>query len=612
MVQIFSYNVKGLNTARKRYAIQTELRRAGAHIAFLQETHLKSGRSHNLCNNFYKFQYHSLSPDTRSRGVAVLISKELHWEEVEWRSDGEGRSLMVKGKIDRQEITLATCYCPNEGQIGFLRQFLETLADFTSGTLVFGGDLNMVMDPGLDCSSNRSAISFRQLKSIKKKLYEMQLIDVWRICHPKLKDYTFYSRVHDCYSRIDVLFVTHKDLEMITTTTIGQITLSDHAPVSMSLELKNQPLQRPKWKLNEALLQDVSILQDLKDKTDEFFEINATAEISPLMLWGAYKCYIRGLLIKFGAKRKRQQLYEMQTLLTEIHKLESRHKTYQSQEILSALTTARERLRLLCLNKAKMDLTRCRSIFYEHGDKSGRMLARAIRGQRTKSFIPFIQTQEGRRVDSSTEIAKVFKSFYEKLYNLSSQEEIAGEPEIKNFLENSGMPCLHQEEAEAMEGLITPEEYESALGGSRAGRAPGPDGFPLSFFKALKDQLTPWFLRAFNSLRSLPPSTVDLYRATITLIHKEGKDPGLCDSYRPIALLNSDLKLFAKIIAERMQRFIFKLIHNDQVGFVPGREGRDNTTRVLDLIYHAQKKIYRQCSLRLTQIKHLTGLVGLI
>lgn len=73
-----------------------------------------------------------------------------------------------------------------------------------------------------------------------------------------------------------------------------------------------------------------------------------------------------------------------------------------------------------------------------------------------------------------------------------------------------------------------------------------------------------------------------------SLIPKEGKDPLHCGNYRPIALLNMDLKLFAKILANRLLPHIPSLVHRDQAGFVPLREPRDNTIRVVNLIHAAR------------------------
>lgn len=70
-------------------------------------------------------------------------------------------------------------------------------------------------------------------------------------------------------------------------------------------------------------------------------------------------------------------------------------------------------------------------------------------------------------------------------------------------------------------------------------------------------------------------------------MHKEGKDPASCGSYRLISLLNINLKLFTKILATRLAQHLQDIIHLDQVGFIPSREARDNTTKVLNLLHVA-------------------------
>lgn len=69
--------------------------------------------------------------------------------------------------------------------------------------------------------------------------------------------------------------------------------------------------------------------------------------------------------------------------------------------------------------------------------------------------------------------------------------------------------------------------------------------------------------------------------AIITIIPKEGKDRTLGSSYRPISLLNTDTKVFTKVIAGMKKTIMTDIIHEDQVGFVSGREGRDNGIRTL-------------------------------
>lgn len=87
----------------------------------------------------------------------------------------------------------------------------------------------------------------------------------------------------------------------------------------------------------------------------------------------------------------------------------------------------------------------------------------------------------------------------------------------------------------------------------QSGKSPGPDGFPSEFYKKFSTQLMLLLTSVLcDSLKigSLPPT---FNQACITLIAKKGKDPEDCASYRPISLLNSDVKIFAKVLAGRLE-----------------------------------------------------------
>lgn len=580
-MRLTTWNVNGLGNPIKRKKVMTSLKREKYDVIFLQETHMSTEESKRLCGGWIGHVFYSVG-SSKSKGVIILISKHLQFKCIKQITDDLGRIVIVLAEIQGQTLILANIYAPNGDDQTFFIDLERKLQAAGSHDLVLGGDFNLLMDPLLDHSGARVIRAPRASLALQRACKSLGLVDIWRILNPSGRDYTFFSSVHKLYSRIDFFLISKTLIPSAIGCVIGNIVISDHASVCLNLLPKSEMRHSCRWRLNSSLLQVPTTTEWLRAQLNYYVEDNWSSVSSVGVAWEALKAVLRGRIIQHTSFQKRASAQKLIDLEREIKRAESELKRRMSQEGLRELTRLKYQHNTILSQKAEYNLFRAKQTYFESGDKAGKLLARYIKQRELASTIPAVGSPAGDVCTATVDINRVFKEFYINLYSSMSNSI---DEEMHTFLEPLGLPKLTEEQKQFLDSDISVEELEEVIRAMPSGKAPGPDGFTAEFFKSFATELAPRLLEVYKEALERGELPLTMRQALITLIPKKGKDPGECRNYRPISLMQMDVKIISKVLANRLDKVITSLIHTDQVGFIRGRSSADNIRRLIDVMW---------------------------
>lgn len=585
-VKMISYNVNGLGNENKRREIFAYFKSLKASVILLQETHATKEVEKVWNAEWGEKIYHSFGTSA-ARGTAILFNRKLNMTVQDQWCDRSGRWLILELKIGDIECLLVSVYGPNEDKAEFYVELFQNIEIKEELPVILGGDLNTVLDITKDYRgiNTQCPNHIRKRETIINYMEAKGLEDVWRVHHPNDFMFTFRKdRPNPMASRLDYFLISDTLLPRIRGTEIKPRYKSDHSRLELIINCEEFPRGRGLWKFNSLYLKDKDFLNMMNEAIKKFFEDRKNQD--PIQVWEAFKIEIKMVSSEY-AKVKAQAKNRLIELLE--HKLDKLDKKLQLEvnqekrkKILKDINRTQEFIVDEHEEKTKKIMFRSKCKYYIEGEKNTKYFLNLEKVRSNSRVVTAIRNDENIVITDPKVILREEKEFFKRLY----RKEQEGELDIHNASEIK----LSEADKKDLEKELSILDLANAVKQMENLKTPGHDGIPADFYKVFWSEIKTHLHEALNLALNNGQLYHSALRGVITLIPKKERDLLQISNWRPITLLNVDYKILAKALASKMKKSLPFLIHEDQTGFMEGRNIAHNLRKVIDIIQIVDKR----------------------
>lgn len=580
-LNIATFNTKGLGDFKKRRKVFTWLRDNEFSIIFLQETHVTKDTA-DFWQNEWGYTALFSGNNSQSAGVGILFRSNVPVKLISYKEIIIGRIQMAEVEINDQRYSLFNIYGPNDDDPTFFNKLNDEITDLQGKNVILGGDFNVVFNIKRDKEGGRGDTKPKQRQAIQDMLDEHELTDVWRVMNPDQKVFTWHSNSRPRVScRLDYIIVSGNLLNNIRKAKIIPSFLSDHSLVYVNLETSIPERGPGYWKMNTALLLDNEYKNRIQRKIREIVSLNESA--NPNTKWELIKGTVRSESITFSAQKSKERKKEELQLQKEIEVIHDSLNANKDQNLQIELEEKKNKLEQLYDQKTRGIILRAKCRWVEEGEKNTKYFANLEKRNYENKIITELKIND-ELVQDQTKIIEEERRFYERLYSKKTTNYIGS-----NFFPKDAN-TLSSEEKQICEGILTDTEIQEAVKEMKNNKSPGSDGIPVEFYKLFWPDIKTHLLNSLNYSFETGKLTQLQNQGIITLIPKKDKDRTTLSNWRPITLLNTDYKIAAKSIANRIKKILPNIIHHSQTGFMQDRYIGENIRLTHDVITYANDK----------------------
>ena len=578
-ISLLSLNVRGIRNNQKRKLLFQFLVKQGTDIIFLQETFLTKDLEKSVQKDWNGTLFHSFG-SSHSRGVLILLKESTHVPASLIHTSDDGRILIISTEIDSRRVILMNVYAPTEKKTKelFFKKMDRVLNDYGcngSQVLIAGGDFNCINNPRIDTIGNKTV--YKQSPTYMQFIKKFKMIDIWRKLNVNKKQYTYRSKHLKMASRLDFWLVHAEYVEYIKNASIKPVSMCpDHCAVTISISLTNNLRGPSYWKMNNALLKNYFYKKGVRDiiqHTNKEFN----SKVNQQYAWDLCKLRIKNYTTKFAKKLRQSEKKELIALEQKLEELQNKINIGNDQ-LEREMISVQEKINVYYKKECDGARVRSRVTHFEEGESNSKYFLNLEHRNGARKCITELRI--GRRVESETrQVINFVENFYSSLYTTKYPDMTA----VDAYFKQIKSPHLCENEADECEKGLTMEDITKALKGMKINKAPGIDGLTVEFYREFWIEIQELVLGSLNEGYEKGNLSYLQRKGVVSLIFKGG-DAMELGNWRPITLLNTDYKILASVLANRIQKVLPQLVSEDQVGYIKGRSGIYNARLIQDII----------------------------
>ena len=493
------------------------------------------------------------------------------------------------------KLRLASIYLPSGRPSAQQEAINGALAAFHAAArqaqrdCVWGGDFNFCADPTLDRLRLRPAAATSAGNNTNPcsaarawhANFGATLVDVFRVRSPTRRRFSHFSR-HGA-ARLDRLYVSVELQQAATRADVARLPAgasaaavnayaqSDHRPVYFDL-LHAQPITfpAPPTRVRFGFRSSQQHWDGFVEVVSQLVQQAPPAGAALVAWWPGFKA--RVATAARAAQRAASAAATSADTAAAAADLDEQHAAVEQGDAAAAERVAEAAARAMAAAAADEQARALREqrVWVQRREYPHPGLTRQLRRPAAATRIAALRDASGALHTDPPRLAATVAQHWAAVSAAPQVDEVA-QRAVLAAVEDTGIPAVDPAALARLHGTeVSEEEVGRALSGMRGGTAPGLDGFPLEFYRYCAALLTPLLASLFTAMLTYLQFPVGFTEGLITCLPKQGPsyDPA---NYRPITLLGTDYRIFARVLVKRLAPAMAGVIDAEQTAFLPGR-----------------------------------------